>query len=132
MKKFILFIILSLMVFSSAGHAEMVDNKDGTMTDTKTGLMWQKPEAVTMNWKSAIAYCQSLVLAGHSDWRLPERNELETLLNSSYDIPAVNYWSSTINADAPDYAWSVSFFDNNVYANDKNGNRNVLAVRGGQ
>lgn len=71
MKKIFLISILSLFIFCPAGYAELVDNGDGTVTDTKTGLMWQKADAGTMNWETAIAYCKKLMLAGHSDWRLP-------------------------------------------------------------
>jgi hypothetical protein len=30
-----------------------------------------------LNWKQATVYCQNLQLAGHSDWRLPEIEELQ-------------------------------------------------------
>ena len=44
MRKILLISMLSLFVFCSTGYAEMVDNDDGTVTDTKTGLLWQKAE----------------------------------------------------------------------------------------
>jgi len=67
MRKIFLISMLSLFVFCSTGYAELIDNGDGTVTDTKTGLMWQKAEAGTKPWEAALAYCETLGLAGHSD-----------------------------------------------------------------
>jgi hypothetical protein len=87
----------------------LVDNEDGTVTDPNTGLMWQKETAPgTYTWEQALAYANNLTLAGHSDWRLPNINELHTLVDYSRGEPAVFqpfandtvvgsdiYWSST-------------------------------------
>jgi hypothetical protein len=49
-----------------------VDNGDGTVTDSVTGLMWtKKANHGYMSWSSAVAYCDNLVTNGYSDWRLP-------------------------------------------------------------
>lgn len=75
----------------------MIDNKDGTVTDNESGLMWQKGEAGEMSWTEAMSYCENLTLAGHTDWRLPDNNELRTLKNAASlsDAVASWYWSST-------------------------------------
>ena len=143
MRKTFLISMLSLFVFCSTGYAEMVDNGDGTVTDTKIGLMWQKAAAGTKTWEAALAYCETLVLAGHSDWRLPDQSELQSLFDSTYDNPSINrtafpndtsslYWSSTTDADNADYAWTVYFLDGSAYSNDKHTKKDVRAVRGGQ
>lgn len=138
--------MLSLFVFCSTGLAELVDNGDGTLTDTKTGLMWQKAEAGTMTWKEAIEYSDSLVLAGHSDWRLPDPGELQSLFDSISDKSGINktafpdiswaYWSSTSYVDNPDYAITVSFGTTGgggvIYQGDKRYKQAMRAVRGGQ
>ena len=42
-----------------------VDNSDGTISDTSTGLMWQKETAPgTYTWEQALTYCENLTLAG--------------------------------------------------------------------
>ena len=57
-----------------------VDNADGTVNDLSTGLVWQKADDATKRtWLSALAYCESLDLAGWSDWRLPNAKELPTI-----------------------------------------------------
>jgi len=52
---------------------------DGTVTDAYSGLMWTRnanPMASISSWSTADSYCNDLVLAGHSDWRLPTIGEL--------------------------------------------------------
>jgi hypothetical protein len=53
------------------------------ITDNLTGLMWPKNGnlAGKLNWDDAIDYANNLTLCGYSDWRLPNINELESLLN---------------------------------------------------
>jgi len=56
------------------------DNKNGTVTDEITGLMWQQDTAPDiMDWQNALAYCENLSFGGYDDWRLPTANELQTL-----------------------------------------------------
>ena len=63
------------------------DNGDQTVTDNVTGLMWQQAIAPgTYSYAAALAYCPTLTLGGHSDWRLPSIIELVSL---------VDYGSST-------------------------------------
>ena len=55
------------------------DHDDGTVTDNLTGLMWFKDTQyfeATMNWQNALDACESSELGEHTDWRLPNVNEL--------------------------------------------------------
>ena len=53
-----------------SNESNFIDNGDGTVTDTETGLMWQKATAPgTYNWQNALSYAEGLTLGGHSDWR---------------------------------------------------------------
>ncbi|NNF98117.1 MAG: DUF1566 domain-containing protein, partial [Desulfobacteraceae bacterium] len=124
--------------------SNLVDNGDGTVTDTQTGLMWQQAEAGEMTWEEALAYCEALVLAGHEDWRLPNRNELQSIVDHEEFDPAIDtvffpgatwtgYWTSTTVARIPDNAWFVPLYEGGVgNARGKLGSENVRAVRGGQ
>ena len=134
----------------SAGR--FVDNGDGTVTDSCTGLMWQKNTADvdgngtvtegtdTTSWCNAIAYCEDLVFAGHDDWRLPNLRELQSLVDYGRFSPSIDpvfgafssaYWSSTSDAEIPADAWFVHFsvgIVDNVF--DKaDGRLHVRAVR---
>ena len=73
-------------------HNNFIDNGDGTITDTVTGLMWQKATAPgTYTWEQALTYCENLTLAGdYSDWRLPNRNELQSIVDYSRYNPAID------------------------------------------
>lgn len=63
---------------------ELVDNGDGlTVTDTNTGLMWQRGGIDIMSHRSmrkAIARLNEQSFAGYSDWRLPTMAEALSLL----------------------------------------------------
>jgi len=126
----------------------MVDNGDGTVTDAITGLMWQKDTAPgTYTWQEALAYAEGLMLAGYSNWRLPNRNELQTLVDYSRYNQTIDpllasntvssvYWSSTTKASSTNLAWIVYFSYGNVGADlvlhNKLNSFYVRAVRAGQ
>ncbi len=67
------------------------DNGDGTITDNVTGMMWQRsPDtdgdgdidaADKLTCAGAVTYCESLVLAGHDDWRLSDIKQLYSLID---------------------------------------------------
>jgi hypothetical protein len=118
-----------------------IDNGDGTITDTSTGLMWMAEDAgYTMDWKTALSYAENLDFAGYTDWKLPDVKELQSLvdytgvyptLNQEYftttdltdENPGYYYWSSTsayFSTQNPGYgyAWYVAF----GYSLDNEGN----------
>ena len=64
-----------------------LDNNNGTITDSWTGLMWQESYAYVetgnyLNWYNANGYVETLnnrSLGGYRDWRLPNRLEIQSL-----------------------------------------------------
>ena len=95
-----------------------IDHGDGTITDNQTGLTWLKDANYfkkIMPWKKAINICKSL----GGGWRLPERFELEGLLDLARHDPALPqghpftnvqsayYWSATTYAYGTSRAWIV-------------------------
>ena len=118
------------------------------VTDRLTGLMWvQAPDSVPRNWVAALAQADGLTLCGFSDWRLPNVNELESLvinlgvtsqaiaLNSAGFSGVQNvgaYWSSTSVAGNTVSAWFVDMRDGDVSALDKGNAFFVWPVRAGQ
>jgi len=83
-----------------------IDNGDGTITDTITGLMWQKADYGDISFENATIYTDTLTLAGHTDWRLPTAHESFSIMNLDVTNPAMNkvyfplsaaeyWWSST-------------------------------------
>ncbi len=71
------------------------DNGDETVTDNNTGIMWQKENGeqstgdYQFTWQEALVYCEDLTLAGHTDWKLPDINELQSIVN--YEISSSDY-----------------------------------------
>jgi hypothetical protein len=100
------------------GHKKIEDNfiinGDGTVTDLNTGLMWQRGYSY-FEWDTALSYCESLTLAGYSDWRMPNREELRTILNYSSTSTLYNeyifYFPGPPKPPFLDYFWTSSAYD---------------------
>ena len=66
-----------------------VDNQDGTLTDTKTTLMWVQEdgwqrEGKWFSWddaKDLYIYMNDIKFCGFQDWKLPNEDEILTLYN---------------------------------------------------
>lgn len=113
----------------AATQMSYTDNGDGTITDNITSLMWQQDGNYPFNgfttggtWEQALGYCENLVYAGYSDWRLPNRRELFSIVDfGTTNDPSINktyfsntqyiYWTSTTCALDATYAFLI-FFQN--------------------
>lgn len=86
-------------------HPASFTSTEETAVDDVTGLEWQRTHSEKVNWEDANRNCETLVIGQRSDWRLPSRIELVSL---------VEYTARpTANADAfagtpLDYFWSSS------------------------
>ncbi len=102
--------------------AHFIDNGNGTVTDTDTGLMWQKdtsPDSISLAIRTH--YCENLSLSGYNDWRLPDYNELHSLVDYGVYNPAIDpifsntetscYLSSTTIPSGAYSVWSFNFSD---------------------
>jgi hypothetical protein len=160
-----------------AGTARsFTDNGDGTITDNVTGLMWEKKwddgsihdkdngyswstGDDNMNGTMVTTFLADLNsgggFAGHTDWRIPSRFELESLLNMEVFDPATYsefnngctggctvttcsctgsgfYLSSTTRQTDPNGATGVFFYNGDTMSSlSKTGNFSVRAVRSG-
>jgi hypothetical protein len=142
--------------YRAGASRSFTDNGDGTVTDNATGLIWEKltNDATIHNvnnsytWELAfqkIADLNLMRFAGYDDWRLPNLNELLTLVDYGRFGPAINqvfnnnvnsftrsslYWSSTSFRYSPANGWYVDFKEGKVKANGKANFHYVRAVRG--
>ncbi len=121
--------------------------------DNITGLQWQddekiKTEAIDKTWNDAKTYCDNLTLGGYDDWRLPNIDELETIVDygrykndtagskaaidpifENINSNDLYYWSSTPSKSDASTAWAVGFNDGNDLADDKTTTGSVRCVR---
>jgi hypothetical protein len=146
------------------------DNGDGTISDNRTGLMWEKlADDGSIHDKDSLyiwvhAFSAKVAglnggggFAGHTDWRLPNVNELRSLVDYGVGVgfPSVDaafntpcggcignvttcsctqldaYWSATSYPGLPSTAWYVSFNGGKVDISNKASIAAVRAVRGG-
>ncbi len=122
--------------------------------DTLTGFMWPVDAGrlgARVSWADALTHANTLTLCGHSDWRLPNINELQTIIHRGYNEEACRwspcgtlaawlesagfsnvddfyYWSSTTAPGSTIYAMSVSGTDGTVNVLHKVPTTNTGAV----
>lgn len=125
---------------------QFVVSTDGlTVTDTITGLVWQRDgsgaragcaKGATCTWAEAKVYCAELVLAGGLGWRLPARMELLTIVDFTRtqpssdpaafpNTPSESFWTSSPYVGSSGYAWYVSFVFGDPEDGDYSGSQGV-------
>jgi len=141
----------------------MWENKsdDGGYHDKDNTYVWTPGSGSIWEWIGLVNSEGVSGFAGHSDWRIANVKELQSIIDYGRVVPSVHpgfntacsagctvvtcsctaasyYWSSTTYASSPTSAWGVNFsnglVDFNlgyVSPNDKTGTRAVRAVRGG-
>lgn len=145
-------------------YPRFLDHGDGTVTDAMTGLTWLKlANCIQGDWAAAVAAVNSLSSGqcGLTDgstageWRMPNRNEMQSLAdrNQNNEADYLNYtflnadqtvfqaavltgfvqkqyyWTSTTDAADTTEAWTVYSCDYGVYDTDKTVTGYTLAVR---
>jgi hypothetical protein len=116
-----------------------IDNGDGTILDTSTGLTWQKDtQDMSFTFKKAAEYARNLDLSGKG-WRVPTRAELIGIVDDEKLNPCISkvfgktfsewYWSSTLFQGGSSDAWFVDFFSGFSYGNGVAGSSRVRCVR---
>jgi hypothetical protein len=77
--------------------SRFIDNGNGTVTDTKTGLVWAaRDNGNNIKWADAKSYCENYHGGGYTDWRMPTQDELAGLYDAGKARPAACDQSSTI------------------------------------
>ena len=158
--------LLALLLWSGNAHAVpcqnnlpasnpdsvYIDHGNGTVTDTRTGLMWkrcvegvsgatcQTGSARTFTWANALAHAEASTFANYTDWRLPNVKELSSLVEECRVSPSINanlfpntqstyFWSSSPKAEWEDSSWLVNFFHGVTYGFDRSHRANPFPVR---
>ncbi len=106
--------------------------------DRLTGLIWTQSADLAhglTTWQEAFEVIKEInlnKLAGYSDWRLPNINELESLVDCSRHTPALPkdhpfknvrefYWSSTTSIYDPSWSWALYMYKGAVGVGLKKG-----------
>ena len=121
----------------------LADNANGTVTDHRSGLIWQQAEVTDRAWDEAVRYCEDLLLAGAGDWRLPSLREIRAINDESRARPSIDgtlfpattsapFWSSTTLVNQTLRAWTVDFTFGIASYNAKTDRLRLRCVRGGQ
>jgi hypothetical protein len=144
-------------------NPRFTDNNDGTITDNLTGLIWLQnancfglvnvQDALSRSNELGDGSCGLTDGSNAGDWRLPNRFELESLLNLHYyglavpdtagtgqwtegdpfnNVQSDVYWSSTTHAFRTDSNWAVYMVDGSVDFNNKYSSVYAWPVRGGE
>jgi len=124
------------------------ETRGAVAVDRATGLSWTIDANIggfPCAWREAFAQIAELNqqhYGGYNDWRLPNRNELRSLVSYQAKNPAlpegrpfVNfflgwYWSSTTAAIHPGYAWSVHLEGGRMFYGRKDQEYLFWPVRG--
>ena len=112
-------ILLTIVSVATPARAALVDNGDGTVTDTDTGLMWLRVAppaegaAEFKNWRDAMLWADALEFAGYSDWRLPSSLHFADGVPDLGLNSQMNEWGDLygIDWDGPDDAESFGPFN---------------------
>lgn len=127
--------------FNTKGDAALVEDK-------WTGLVWNRNANLAefpLSWEEAFQFVQEMNRcqhSGRSDWRLPEREELFSLVSHQNINPCLPenhpfrntfdgyYWTRTNCSRLPNQAWYIHMGGARVYRGMKHGSYMVWPVSG--
>jgi len=140
-------------VAPSSDNPRFQDNKNGTVTDLETKLIWVQIDSYQtrkqwINWHKAQDYIHELNEAefgGAGNWRLPTRKELANLFDEKQSVPWNYYWTKNELHIDPifgkshccywsseeakgDMAWGYNYIRGKSYLSMKGGIQHSLSV----
>lgn len=133
------FSVAAQQCFDEVGVVDNEDrfvvNTDGTVSDTQTGLMWQRcnygqvynsgtalcdGQAQPINWQASLKGALNDTTANYTDWQVPNIKELASIVDHRCSEPSINsdiflstksqnYWSNTSGVNNMNSAWVYQF-----------------------
>lgn len=128
------------------------------VTHNTTGLMWMRcalgqkwleergacgqddASERLYNWQEALTIAHSTPVAGYADWRLPNKNELASIVERACTGPAINeaiypdtplayFWTSTPSLSVTGFAWRIDFTTGTMVPSEQTNRHHVRLVR---
>lgn len=156
--------------FSAAIHATCLNSLETEMptadftvhgavvTHNTTGLMWMRcalgqkwleekgacgqddASERLYSWPEALIIAHSTPVAGYADWRLPNKNELASIVERACTGPAINediypdtplayFWTSTPSLSVEGFAWRINFTTGTMVPSEQTNRHHVRLVR---
>ncbi|ELF6831859.1 DUF1566 domain-containing protein [Vibrio cholerae] len=143
-------------ISATTPDSDFILHDDGTVTHKSTDLMWMhcslgqtwngsscSGSTLTFNWVNALSEANSSEFAGFSDWRLPNINELLSLVEERCHAPTINtnifpgtpnafFWTSSPFISDSGNVIFVSFADGAIFRQSKTDSLRVRLVRDAQ
>jgi Protein of unknown function (DUF1566) len=133
----------------SAAYTRTDVDPNYVIIDTRRELMWLVPKTLSQGtWAAAVdgvATINGAAPGGYVDWRLPNRSELDALVNRSRDRPAMDpvvsaaipnsndasviYWTSSSSVLNSDFAWVIDFSFGDISPKAKSDSARLIYVR---
>ena len=128
-------------ISSTTPTERFLKQKNNTVVDLQTGLMWrlcvegtkgpkcEQNEALSFSWEEALLYPkkinQDAGVSSFKDWRLPNIRELSSIAELQCENPAINrnvfpnapaslVWSSSPYSFYPHYSWFLDFSNGSI------------------
>lgn len=132
------------------------DFGDGTVLHRRTQLVWMRcalgqswtgtdcsNEADLLDWPAALQAADQAADAGRTDWRLPNRNELASIVETRCHGPTINgqifpatpvqgFWTSSPAIGLNDAAWMLDFDEGALVAQPTSSGGALRLVRAGR
>ena len=153
-KLVLLLTIFSCQAFAQQTITDWIDNdtsdsrytvhSNETITDNATGLMWARCPGnkhgndcslgsdIKYNWRDALIAASNSELANYNDWRLPNVEELRSIVAYGRYSPSINtqifptpnsfceagYWSSSAHVSERE-SWYINFIDGSAVTSQR-------------
>jgi len=114
------------------------DNKT-VVIDTHHKQGWSYEIVENKTWEEALLHCEILEYGDYDDWRLPNINELGTLINYSKlnaasnfpneEMASSSFWSSTTNRGLAENAFRIYFYSGAIDSIPKTDKADLICVR---
>lgn len=137
--------LICIVVFFSFSFSDILtrDGMSEVVKDYRNNLMWVDDESnssLELNHKEALAYCEKLTHAGHTNWRLPDIKEFQTIADKTNHKTYINkafknsmasgYWAYKAHFRTFwFYADYMNFISGTPYFDNRNVTKYVRCVR---